>query len=169
MPRLPAAGEWLGRVPETLLMPYRVTKTYGHDIGLSCCFRQWRAESHCRQLHGYALAVTLTFEAKTLDNNNWVVDFGALKQIKQYLVDTFDHTLVVADDDPELDTFRLLHAKRLVDLRVVRATGCEAFAFMVAQRVQDWMVGVGCVPRVRLVSVEVREHGANGAAYHAYP
>ena len=35
---------------------WRSTKTYGHEEGLSCCFRQWRAtHSHCRLLHGYAL------------------------------------------------------------------------------------------------------------------
>ena len=28
------------------------TKTYGHDLGLSAAFRQWRAESHCRLIHG---------------------------------------------------------------------------------------------------------------------
>ena len=41
---------------------WRSTKTYGHEEGLSCCFRQWRAtHSHCRLLHGYALSFRLTF------------------------------------------------------------------------------------------------------------
>ena len=34
---------------------YRSSKTYGHEIGLSAAFRQWRAQSHCRLIHGYAL------------------------------------------------------------------------------------------------------------------
>lgn len=48
-------------------MIYRSTKTYGHEIGLSAAFRQWRAESHCRFVHGYALAVKFVFEAGELD------------------------------------------------------------------------------------------------------
>lgn len=64
---------------------YRSTKTFGHECGFSVAFRQWRAESHCRLLHGYALAFKFTFEAEELDVRNWVVDFGALKSLKGIL------------------------------------------------------------------------------------
>ena len=80
---------------------YQSTKSYGHEMGFSCCFRQWRADSHCRLLHGYALAFKFIFESKTLDVRNWVVDFGGLKPLKAMLQDTFDHTLLVAEDDPK--------------------------------------------------------------------
>jgi 6-pyruvoyltetrahydropterin/6-carboxytetrahydropterin synthase len=40
-----------------------VKKTYGHELGLSACFRQHRAKSHCRFLHGYPLSFTFTFAA----------------------------------------------------------------------------------------------------------
>lgn len=83
-------------------MKFRSTKTYGHDIGLSCCFRQWRSASHCRFLHGYALAVHLEFEADDLDARSWVMDFGSLKPVRQWLVQTFDHKTLVAADDPLL-------------------------------------------------------------------
>src|SRR4051812_22439004 len=80
------------------------TKTYPHSIGLSCCFRQWRAlHSHCRFLHGYALQVKLTFVAQTLDERNWVVDFGGLKDIKERLTELLDHKTIVARDDPEIE------------------------------------------------------------------
>jgi 6-pyruvoyltetrahydropterin/6-carboxytetrahydropterin synthase len=81
-------------------MTYQVTKTYGHELGLSCVFRQHRANSHCKQLHGYALAFDIVFETETLDARNWVIDFGSLKEVKEWLVDMFDHTLLVASDDP---------------------------------------------------------------------
>ena len=36
-------------------MPYLSTKTYGHNIGLACVFRQPNADhSHCHLLHGYS-------------------------------------------------------------------------------------------------------------------
>ena len=50
----------------------------------SCAFRQPRAShSHCRFVHGYKLSAKFWFEAKELDENNWVVDFGGLKDFKK--------------------------------------------------------------------------------------
>lgn len=144
---------------------YRSTKTYGHEIGLSACFRQWRAESHCRLLHGYALAVRFEFEATELDVRNWVVDFGSLKSLKGMLEDTFDHTLLVAEDDPMKDELCSLAGLGLARCVVVPATGCEAFARMIYEAAEVWLKDNGYSPRCRLVSVEVREHGANSAIY----
>ncbi len=144
---------------------YLSTKRYGHEIGLSSCFRQWRAESHCKLLHGYALAVKFVFETKELDARNWVVDFGSLKTLKGWLEDTFDHTLLVAEDDPWKD--HLLQLDRIGIAKVVEvpATGCESFAKMIYECAEEWLRINGYAPRCRLVSVEVSEHGANSAIY----
>lgn len=150
------------------------TKTYGHDQGFTSVFRQWRAHSHCRFLHGYSLGFKFVFAAMTLDNNGWVVDFGGLKPLKQILTDTFDHKLLVAADDPWLPELQKLHSGYdangdtkvggpAADLVIVPATGCEAFARMVYDVTEQWLVDAGFSPRVRLVSVEVSEHGANSA------
>lgn len=144
-------------------MTYRSTKTYGHDIGLSACFRQWRAESHCRLLHGYALAVHFEFEAAALDARNWVVDFGSLKSLKGWLESTFDHTLLVAEDDPNRADLERLGALGVANVVVVPACGCEAFAHMIFEATQVWLTDNGYAPRVRLAEVHVREHGANSA------
>ena len=64
---------------------YVSTKTYGNDRGLSCCFRQWRStHSHCSLLHGYSIGIKLMFESETLDDRNWVMDFGGLKAFKEW-------------------------------------------------------------------------------------
>jgi 6-pyruvoyltetrahydropterin/6-carboxytetrahydropterin synthase len=144
---------------------YRSTKTYGHNLGLSCCFRQWRAESHCRLLHGYALEVGLVFEAEVLDATNWVMDFGGLKDLKNWLVTTFDHTLLLAEDDPAREAIGALAPMGVAQIYIVPATGCEAFAKLIYDHAARWMLEEGHAPRVRLVSVEVREHGANSALY----
>lgn len=146
-------------------MPYRSTKTYAHTIGMSAAFRQWRAESHCRFIHGYAMAFKFVFESDELDVRNWVVDFGSLKSLKGTLEDAFDHKTLVAFDDPEYETFQDLDAKGLIQLVGVPATGCESFARMVYEVAGIWLVDNGYAPRVRLVSVEVSEHGANSAVY----
>lgn len=146
-------------------MTYVSSKTYGHDIGLSACFRQWRAQSHCRYLHGYALAIHLEFEAEELDKRNWVVDFGSLKGFKSMLEHTFDHKLLVAEDDPEKDYLCSLAGLGLADVVVVEATGCEAFAKLIYEAAEIWLKDNGYAPRVKMRLVTVREHGANSATY----
>ena len=103
-------------------------KTYAHSTGHSCAFRQWRADSHCNLIHGYALQFELQFGSSNLDEKNWVVDFGGLKELKEWLKHMFDHTYLVAKDDPEMDTVLLLADRNLIDMRLVDAVGCERFA-----------------------------------------
>jgi 6-pyruvoyltetrahydropterin/6-carboxytetrahydropterin synthase len=144
---------------------FKSTKQYGHDIGLSCCFRQHRAESHCALLHGYAIAVKLTFRANELDHRNWVQDFGGLKEVKSYLQRTFDHKLLVASDDPDLDTISGLQGLGIAEVIVVENVGCEAFAKMIFDAVKYHILRLDQDRRVVLESVEVKEHGANSAIY----
>lgn len=137
------------------------TKTFGHELGFSVAFRQWRAESHCRFIHGYALGFKFVFAANQLDANGWVVDFGGFRELKTILEDTFDHKLLVAYDDPNIDEVLGLHSTGLADVTIVPATGCEAFARMVFEVTGQWLKAAGFAPRCWLVSVEVSEHGAN--------
>jgi 6-pyruvoyltetrahydropterin/6-carboxytetrahydropterin synthase len=144
---------------------WRVVKTYGHAEGLSCCFRQWQAAaSHCRFLHGYALSFRFTFVATTLDDRHWCIDFGGLKPLRAWLHDTFDHTTLAAADDPALPAFRQLAADGLMQLRILPATGCEAFA----QQAHAWaetFVKDATQGRVRVEQVDVSEHESNTASY----
>lgn len=147
---------------------FRCTKTYDHTEGLSCCFRQWRAaHSHCRFLHGYALAFRFVFATHQLDENNWCFDFGGMKPIKDWLKTMFDHTLLIAQDDPELARFEALAADGLGDVRVLAAVGCEAVAKHVHEYVSDYLRDA-TASRVWLESVEVKEHGGNSAIYAIY-
>ena len=137
-------------------------KTYSHATGHSCAFRQWRADSHCNLIHGYALQFELTFGGNELDERNWIVDFGGLKPLKNWLAEMFDHTYLVAEDDPELEIFKQLEEKNLVDLRIVSATGCERFAEMVFDKAEE-IISELTNGRCWVQSVTVREHGHNSA------
>lgn len=144
---------------------YRSTKTYGHAEGLSCCFRQWRAtHSHCQLLHGYALAFKFVFATHTLDERNWCFDFGGLKATRAWLHETFDHTLLIARDDPQLPVLVQLEQVGLAKLRILPAVGCEAIASYVFDHVAD-DVARDSAGRVWLESVEVSEHAGNSAVY----
>ena len=143
---------------------HRSIKTYGNEVGLSCCFRQWRADSHCNKLHGYSLGFRFTFESAILDEHNWVYDFGGCKWIKEYLQDEFDHKLVVAKDDPELE--RILHTvyTDIADVNVMDDVGCEKFAEWVYKHVEP-RIHKETKGRVSLFRVECFEHNANSASY----
>jgi 6-pyruvoyl-tetrahydropterin synthase len=39
---------------------------------------------HCSLLHGYSIGIKLIFESETLDDRNWVMDFGGLKAFKEW-------------------------------------------------------------------------------------
>lgn len=175
---------------------YQSTKTYGTDRGLSTCFRQWKANhSHCSTLHGYSLGFKFVFESETLDEKNWCFDFGGMKPIKAFLDHMFDHTILVAEDDPALETFKALAAfslqpelngvapekqvelyneGRVCNLRIVPGVGCELTAKLVYEKSAQMLefmksgeLGRYAVnPDVRLVSVECFEHGANSAIYY---
>jgi 6-pyruvoyltetrahydropterin/6-carboxytetrahydropterin synthase len=151
-----------------------VIKQYGHNCGFSATFRQWRATSHCRFIHGYALAVKLTFACADdeVDENGWVINFGGLKPVKAFLEETFDHKTLVAEDDPELETFRTLaselgtNAPALIQLVEVKRTGCEAFAEMIFEKVNEMLLcGELGETNAQLMYVEVREHEGNAAGY----
>ena len=146
------------------------TKTYNNDTGLSCVFRQWKAtHSHCSTLHGYAIGIKLTFTCDELDERNWVQDFGGLKEFKTWMKHMFDHTVIIAEDDPMRRQIENLHSatkEKLMDIRIVPASGCEKFAEMAFNKMQEILDSTEQLnPTAKVHSVEVFEHGANSAIY----
>lgn len=151
----------LGNLPPRSDIVYGSTKQWARIS--STTFRQWKADSHCSLDHGYDLEFEATFEATHLDARNWVVDFGSLKSFKGWLEKMFDHTSLVAEDDPQLEWFKKAHELKVKDIRVVTATGCEATARLCFEYMEMWLQDNGYFPRVRLVKFEVREHEGNSA------
>lgn len=139
---------------------YKVTKTYGHDRGYSCAFRQWSAESNCKYLHGYSLGFKITLQSPTLDINNWVYDFGNFSFLENWLTQNFDHTLLVAKNDPEKEMLMLLNNKvaRVIELEKI---SCEYFAEMTFRYIDNHLSNID----VEVISVEVSEHGSNAGIY----
>ena len=149
---------------------YQSTKLFD---GFSCCFRQWKAETtHCRFLHGYGVSFRVTFEGN-LDHRNWVWDFGGMKRAKTLIDDMqpkawmdymFDHTVIVAKDDPKLETFQAMEVMGIIQLRIVEATGAEKFAEFIYNKLNEF-VHKETQGRVRIAQVEFMEHGKNTAIY----
>ena len=141
--------------------------------GFSCCFRQWKAETtHCKYLHGYGISFKVYFEGE-LDHRNWVWDFGGMKRAKTLIDDMqpkawmdymFDHTVIVAKDDPKLETFQAMEVLGIIQLRIVEATGAEKFAEFIYNKLNEF-VHKETQGRVRIAQVEFMEHNKNTAIY----
>lgn len=141
---------------------YVSTKTYKH-LG-PVAYRQWRAESHCNLIHGYALSFHFEFTAKDLDARNWVVDFGSLKPLKGLLEEWFDHTLLVAEDDPMKEDLLRLGELGLAKITLVEKTGCEGIAKYLYDYINTFFLkDYGYGDRVWCTKVEVRETDSNMA------
>jgi len=149
---------------------YQSTKIFD---GFSCCFRQWKAETtHCRFLHGYGVSFRVTFEGE-LDHRNWVWDFGGMKRAKT-LIDNkqpktwmdymFDHTLIVAEDDPYINAFKEMDKAGVAQVRVIPNTGAEKFAEYIYNKINEF-VNTETEGRVKVTKVKFMEHGKNAAYY----
>jgi 6-pyruvoyltetrahydropterin/6-carboxytetrahydropterin synthase len=141
--------------------------------GFSCVFRQWKAEgTHCRFLHGYGVSFKVWFEGE-LDERNWVWDFGGMKRAKgtidnmnpkEWMDYMFDHTTIIAEDDPGINGFKTMDALGIVQLRIIPAVGAEQFAKFIYDKLNPFIQDE-TDNRVRVVKVEFREHGKNSAIY----
>lgn len=144
---------------------WQSTKTYTHSLGLSCCYRNWKADSHCSKLHGYTLQIKFVFEAVKLDRRNFVVDFGGLKNLKGWLESIFDHKCLVAADDPFMPFLKVLDSKDVIDMIIMPEVSTERFAEMIYEYTEQWIKDAGFGPRVCLKTVEVRDHESNSALF----
>ena len=141
---------------------YKSTKLFD---GYSVAFRQWRAvHSHCQFLHGYAMKFKVTFVGK-IDKLNWVCDFGSFKRngIKKHMSYMFDHTTIIAADDPNLPNFKDLADKKIIQLRILEHVGCEKFAEYVYEYINN-VIKKETNNRVRVLKVESFEGGTHNSA-----
>jgi len=139
------------------------TSTKVLELG-SCAFRQPKADSHCRFLHGYRLTAKFWFRAGKLDKNNWVVDFGSLSHLKKILKEQFDHTTVIDKSDPYIDSFEGLNGAGVLDLRVMDGVGIEKFAEY-CFKISNDIILEQSEGRCWVDKVEVFEHENNSAIY----
>ena len=141
--------------------------------GFSTVFRQWKAENtHCRFLHGYGISFKVYFEGE-LDDRNWVWDFGGMKRAKT-LIDgkqpkawmdyMFDHTMIIAEDDPELRAFQQMDRAGVAQVRIIQATGAEKFSEYIFKKINNFVLEE-TNSRVRVTKVKFMEHGKNAASY----
>ena len=141
--------------------------------GFSTCFRQFAAtDTHCKYLHGYAIKFKITFRADSLDDRNWVQDFGFLSRsnfkidgilLKDWFKYMFDHTVILSREDPFVNDFMSLDIQKSLRLRLLDKVGCEAFSELVFNVLSLSVKNDG--GRVIVESVECFENENNSALF----
>lgn len=136
---------------------YTITKKFG---SYPFAHRQHNHEGHCALVHGHNWFFEITLTSKTLDENGFVYDFGKFKELKKWFDYTFDHTLLINADDPELPFFE--SNKKYWALRVVECGSAERLAEYVFKHVETYLQGSGAT----ILSCTAYEDEKNSATYH---
>ena len=135
-------------------------KTY-RDIPFA--HRQNNHDGHCSFIHGHNWAIILTFACNETDKNGFVVDFGELKYLKQWIDENLDHSCLLNDSDQEKDALLAAYG-HLFKPYIIPNSSCEGIAKHIHDTF-DPMVRVQTNGRVWIVEVEIEEDTKNSASY----
>jgi len=76
----------------------------------------------------------------------------------------FDHTTIVAENDPYLPVFKQMEADSIIQLRIIPATGAEQFSKYIYEKLNPF-IQEETQDRVKITKVEFMEHNKNTAIY----
>lgn len=136
------------------------SKTYT-DIPFA--HRQHRHGGHCALVHGHNWSLRFTFACERVDENGFVVDFGGLKYIREWIDLTLDHACLFNADDPLREAL-VGAAPGAWKPLVVASCSAEGIARLVFDAI-DPMVRERTGGRAWVESVEVAEDSRNAALY----
>ncbi len=125
--------------------------------------RQHKHDGHCAFVHGHNWDVAVTFGCHDLDQNGFVVDFGRVKYLRQWLEQHLDHATVFSADDPLRDQL-VAAAPGAWKVYVLPCCSCEGVARHLFE-VFDALVRQHTGGRAFVVAIEVSEDSRNSARY----
>lgn len=138
------------------------TKSY---YNYPCAHRQFRHSGNCAKIHGYSRSFHFVFGSKTMTKEGFVVDYGDLHELKDHLDYMYDHTLVLDEGDPFMETFRELEKAGVCDVRThPLGPGMEGTAHYLCEWADDWL-RKKTKGRAWVISVEARENDKNSSIY----
>lgn len=126
--------------------------------------RQHHHDGHCALIHGHNWGIHITFGCVRPDANGFVVDFGKLKFIRQWIDQHLDHACVFNVDDPMLPALTAVGGDAVWKVYTVKSCSCEGIAEHLFS-VFDQMVKSATEGRAFVVSIEVTEDSRNSATY----
>ena len=147
-------------------MTYRIGKSFEIESGHILS----KHPGKCRFPHGHSRKVEVVLVADTLDANDMVCDFKAVKLALGSFLDTWDHALALNTDDPNFAFYQEKHGARIIAFAHTDPT-TEVMARTVydeinrslpaANRSGDFAIPAG----VRVERVRVTETSSSWAEY----
>lgn len=146
------------------------TKRY---IDIPFAHRQPEHPGHCQKIHGHNWGIELTFGASRLDKCGFVMDFGDLKEIKEWIAQNLDHRILLNISDPILESIEpaplgmpsfLQDLEKVADITEVEDCSCEGLA-RTFHEIFDQIVSEKTGGRVHILRVKVEEDSKNSATY----
>jgi 6-pyruvoyltetrahydropterin/6-carboxytetrahydropterin synthase len=149
-------------------MPYRIAKSLTIESGHLLSKHRGR----CRFPHGHSRTVEVVLAADTLDANDMVCDFKALKQAMERFLDSWDHALCLNTADPQFAYHQKTYGERIVPFPATDPTS-EVMARTIFDTLQQALTTAAREPGaqypipagVRLERVRVTETATSWAEY----
>ncbi len=136
------------------------TKTY-FDVPFA--HRQYLHDGRCSFIHGHNWDISVGFSCSELDENGFVVDFGKLKFLKEWIDANLDHACVFSEGDPLVEKL-VGAAPEAWKIYIVEQCSCEGIARHL-YGVFDALVRKNTNSRAWVSSVRVWEDKKNAALY----
>lgn len=136
-------------------MPFRICKTFeienGHILS--------KHPGKCRFPHGHSRRIEVILVADTLDENDMVCDFKALKAALRDLVERWDHAMCLNDADPQFSHYQQTYGTAIVPFKNIDPTSevLAREAFLETQR------------RLRAPQIPSTDSSNTGPAYRIPP
>jgi 6-pyruvoyltetrahydropterin/6-carboxytetrahydropterin synthase len=106
----------------------------------------------------------LTFAADEVDENGFIVDFGELHYIKDWIDENLDHSCAFSASDPHRSKLEELEEMKLVRPLFIENASCEGLAKHLFE-IFNPMVSENTGGRARIVSIDLLEDSKNSAYY----
>ena len=126
--------------------------------------RQPKHPGRCALIHGHNWEIRITFEASQLDDNGFVVDFGELHYIKDWIDQNLDHACAFSAQDPHREKIEELAELGLIKPLFVENASCEGIAKHLFETF-DPLVQKDTQGRAKIISIHLLEDSKNSATY----
>jgi len=113
-------------------MPYRVCKAFEVESGHMLS----KHPERCRFPHGHSRRIEVVVAGDTLDDNDMVCDFKALRLAVEDLIDRLDHAMAVNSDDPARERLESFSE------RVIVFDGVDPTTEVLARHIYDHLESV---------------------------
>lgn len=162
-------------------MAFTCTKTF--DC-VSTAHRNWRAKDNpnrdskkCSYIHGYTKSFSIVFGCESLDEFQWVYDYGTtstgkertMTSIKKFIQETLDHGVTTDDQDPMLAKLFEMHELELIKLVVIPVKDGQSGSVEGLCRFMyntfDPQLRRETNNRVWIESITISEHHKNSSTY----